>query len=122
MQCFIQVKVNLPNFSTGRTGLFLGGKIRFLPLRIFVSYTSQKYKNVTAPYQPSFLHYPSSNRLQAVNNKEKFQTFSSKSGTLTLTRGRRLQEAANIVIFGILKNWSHFQVGSDPLEPSGIQR
>jgi len=44
------------------------------------------------------LHYLSSGRLREVKNKGKFQTFSSKSGCGSLTRGGRLQEIPNIVI------------------------
>ena len=54
--------------------------------------------------------YLSSGRLREVKNKREFQTFSSKSGYGSLTRGGRLQEILNIVIvlktFGILENWS----------------
>ena len=42
MQCFVHVKVNFEK------------KIRFFPLRISVSCTSQKYDNDTTPYYPFF--------------------------------------------------------------------
>ena len=49
------------------------------------------------------LYYLLSGRLGEAINKSKFQTFRSKTGSLSLARGGRLQYVPDRVIFGILK-------------------